>query len=45
MDQLQVALEGAGINQPYSGDAEQAVLGAAIIYPEIQAKITVTVEE
>ena len=39
MDQLQVALEGAGINQPYSVDAEQAVLGAAIIDPDLVSAI------
>ena len=35
MNQLEVALEGAGVNRPYSIEAEQAVLGAAIIDPEL----------
>lgn len=39
MDQLEVALEGMGINQPYSIEAEQAVLGAAIIDPELVSAI------
>lgn len=39
MDQLEVALEGVGINQPYSIEAEQAILGAAIIDPELVSAI------
>ena len=39
MDQLEVALEGMGINQPFSIEAEQAVLGAAIIDPELVSVI------
>ncbi|MBQ8604081.1 MAG: replicative DNA helicase [Oscillospiraceae bacterium] len=39
MDQLEVALEGMGINQPFSIEAEQAVLGAAIIDPELVSAI------
>ncbi|MBR5520682.1 MAG: replicative DNA helicase [Oscillospiraceae bacterium] len=39
MDQLSVALEGMGINQPFSIEAEQAVLGAAIIDPELVSAI------
>ncbi|MBR4035913.1 MAG: replicative DNA helicase [Oscillospiraceae bacterium] len=39
MDQLEVALEGLGINQPFSIEAEQAVLGAAIIDPELVSAI------
>ncbi len=34
MNQLDIALEGVGINRPYSIEAEQAILGAAIIDPE-----------
>ena len=39
MDQLEIALEGMGINQPFSIEAEQAVLGAAIIDPELVSAI------
>lgn len=39
MDQLEIALEGAGINRPFSIEAEQAVLGAAIIDPELVSAI------
>ena len=39
MDQLEIALEGLGINQPFSIEAEQAVLGAAIIDPELVSAI------
>ncbi len=39
MDQLDIALEGMGINRPYSIEAEQAVLGAAIIDPELISAI------
>ena len=39
MNQLEVALEGMGINQPFSIEAEQAVLGAAIIDPELVSAI------
>ncbi len=39
MDQLDVALEGMGINQPFSIEAEQAVLGAAIIDPDLVSAI------
>ncbi len=35
MNQLEVALEGIGVNRPFSVEAEQAVLGAAIIDPEL----------
>lgn len=39
MDKLDVALEGMGINQPYSIESEQAILGAAIINPEMVSAI------
>ena len=39
MDQLDIALEGMGLNQPFSIEAEQAVLGAAIIDPELVSAI------
>ena len=39
MYQLEIALEGMGINQPFSIEAEQAVLGAAIIDPELVSAI------
>ncbi len=39
MDKLDAALEGMGINQPFSIEAEQAVLGAAIIDPEMVSAI------
>ena len=39
MNQLEIALEGMGINQPFSIEAEQAVLGAAIIDPELVSAI------
>ena len=39
MDQMEIALEGLGINQPFSIEAEQAVLGAAIIDPELVSAI------
>lgn len=39
MDKLDVALENLGINQPYSVEAEQAILGAAIINPDLVSAI------
>ena len=39
MDQLDIALEGMGLNQPFSIEAEQAVLGAAIIDPDLVSAI------
>ena len=39
MNQLEVALEGMGVNLPYSIEAEQAVLGAAIIDPDLVSAI------
>ena len=39
MNQLEIALEGMGINQPFSIEAEQAVLGAAIIDPDLVSTI------
>lgn len=39
MNQFETALENVGITQPYSMDAEQAVLGTAIIDPDSTSRI------
>lgn len=39
MDKLDLALGNLGVNQPYSIEAEQAILGAAIISPELVSLI------
>ncbi len=45
MDKLNIALENAGVLQPYSMDAEQAILGAALIDEELISLIIEQVKE